>query len=916
MIVLEETEHFSGKYKKYNYAKARYTLVKNLPSEKLLKILKRDIIPLKDEHCLYSIFGQNQLDLELNMENIEMIESQLKCRINFYIMKKNKRSRRSLFHNVLKSGSQSTEFLEINMVIRKRQPLTDGSQIKGLGLIQKKISSKGTFYCNVCWQNFTRSDNLIRHNESDTACQIEPIITAKQKCFGIKRNVEEDLLAEGWIDPEHVGYLQRSYCAYDIETTEELCHSDTRQKAILKLLSISVMSTFDKEPTCFVREEDNDEASKHVVQQFITFVETKAVEFEAKTPIKFSESLIKIKEIESERRAEQKRCREEGVPYKLVLFPIEWKMWLKAVTTFKLFSFNGQRFDTKVLAPQLFSQKLDDQVGTDKTGKRHIDVLKRGSSYFSFSYPFGHSTIEFADICNYLSPCNLAGFLNMANVEESKSVFPYQHFKAITELENATTFPEYHTFWSDLKNDYSCTAVDYTKAKTLFEERLALSNDDPLKMYNMKCWLIYYNNLDTKPLLEAITVWFNGFMDTFGVDPQKFASLPSMSQRAMFRNYDDNSPYLYSVPFWMTHIRDDFRKSIVGGLCTNPHRMCDLRPDSDSPNAAKYAPNGQAFSSIIAYDFSSLYPWALKENMPCSPGILWELDDGGYSFKKKQMIAGVSIGELQYLMYLQYHDFRFKKPNQEYYHIEHSYFRGQRKIEGMNVDGFAVCGEKKYIIEYNGCWIHKPCPHTGCKHNEAYDHSQRDTYEWYAKEQKLRQWCLANNAELIIAWACQFDVRPLADCETPYLPRIMKRFEKKRNIIKMLTDDEIFGFIKCDIDAPNDVIERFKHLNFPPITRRGTVTEDMVSPYMTERLTECDRTVPVETVVNAWTGKQLMIYTPLLQLYLKLGLKISNVTQIIQYVPSKCFETFIDKCVQGRIDATGVSDTKANTYKV
>jgi len=85
---------------------------------------------------------------------------------------------------------------------------------------------------------------------------------------------------------------------------------------------------------------------------------------------------------------------------------------------------------------------------------------------------------------------------------------------------------------------------------------------------------------------------------------------------------------------------------------------------------------------------------------------------------------------------------------------------------------------------------------------------------------------------------------------------------------------------------------------------------------MKNRMRECDRKANVETVVNAWNGKQLLVYTPLLKFYLSLGLKISNVTSIVEYVPDKCFSGFIDLCVRGRTEATGVDETKANTFKV
>ena len=901
----------TGRYATFEYAKAPYVCVKGVSGPRMMLLLKnQNIVSIPDDRSLYALLGRPDLELELKSENLAQIENELKRKLNFYILKQNIRNERSLFHKVEGSYSEREDFAVLNFVVRGPKHFTDNTRITNFGIINMDISNKSTFFCTKCWDNYSREDNFKRH-ENDR-CKPGTTVKAQHKAYGSPVDIERQLCDAGYIKEEHMGYITRSFAAYDIETTEEIQDDDTREKATLKLLSISYISRFDTEPQCFVRENDSQEACGRVVEQFLAAVDEGAKKFEAETPTIFAESLAAIKEIEKTRRAEQQRCRKEKIPYKLELFPTEWKMWLSAVTTFKCYSFNGSRFDLKVLGANLFSQKL---ASVANSRRKYLEVLRRGSSYFSFSYKVDGITTEFADICNFLSPCKLSDFLKMTNVDEQKSVFPYQHFSSITQLEEATTFPDYAAFWSDLKNEYSCSLEEYEAAKAEFNHRIALPHDDPKKMFNMKSWLIYYNNLDTKPLLKAITAWFDGFMEIFGVDGQKYSSLPSMAHRSMFKNFNPTSPYLHSLPKWETDLRNDFRQSIVAGLCSNPHRMIDLRNETDAPNAAIYAPNGDKYSSTIAYDFNSLYPWALKENMPCSPGIHWKQNDDG-SFTKNQMLHDSSFQELQYIMYLQFHDDRFQNPLGGVYQIEHAYFRGQITIDGMQVDGYAECAEKKYIIEYNGCYHHRPCPNLGCKHHHGFKTDDLGTYAWYQKAEKLRNWCRENNGELILKWGCQMDYKSFMDLNTPYLPRILRKFEKKRDIIPMIKRQEIFGFIKCDLDTPPDVIEKFKHLNFPPITRRHIISHEMVSPYMQERLKECKRSADLPMVVNAWTGKQLMIYTPLLNLYMSLGIKISNVTKIIQYVPSKCFEQFIDKCVQGRIDASNISQTRANTFKV
>ena len=53
-------------------------------------------------------------------------------------------------------------------------------------------------------------------------------------------------------------------------------------------------------------------------------------------------------------------------------------------------------------------------------------------------------------------------------------------------------------------------------------------------------------------------------------------------------------------------------------------------------------------------------------------------------------------------------------------------------------------------------------------------------------------------------------------------------------------------------------------------------------------------------MIGSYFDKQSLTCTPLLQWYLKKGIKISNVTLIVEYVPQRCFEDFGDWCSNAR----------------
>ena len=71
------------------------------------------------------------------------------------------------------------------------------------------------------------------------------------------------------------------------------------------------------------------------------------------------------------------------------------------------------------------------------------------------------------------------------------------------------------------------------------------------------------------------------------------------------------------------------------------------------------------------------------------------------------------------------------------------------------------------------------------------------------------------------------------------------------------------------------------------------------------------------TLMQTFHGKQLMIYSPTALFYLKLGLKISNVTKFIQYVPSNPMARFVQEITKGRIEATkSGSESLSSAYKI
>ena len=82
----------------------------------------------------------------------------------------------------------------------------------------------------------------------------------------------------------------------------------------------------------------------------------------------------------------------------------------------------------------------------------------------------------------------------------------------------------------------------------------------------------------------------------------------------------------------------------------------------------------------------------------------------------------------------------------------------------------------------------------------------------------------------------------------------------------------------------------------------------MLSPFMQKLNEMSPKSKQEASPVQTYHGTDLFLFTPLVQLYMQLGLKISNVTEVIQYYPGKCFLPFANRVVQLRSEATRDGD--------
>jgi len=487
-------------------------------------------------------------------------------------------------------------------------------------------------------------------------------------------------------------------------------------------------------------------------------------------------------------------------------------------------------------------------------------------------------------------------------------------------MQQAINFPPYESFYSELKGK-NVSEEDYKNAKHVYETRFRLPADHQDKMSNMTDWLRYYNLLDVEPLAKAISKSFGNFFTIFKMDPSIKITLPGYAQMCQFQSYCEFSPLAYSFgpgkkqkesgntssakTQKINHeLREIFRQSIFGGLVNCFHRMTDLTNMPGLPHAAQFAPDGSKFTRICFFDFNALYLHCQRLELPTTPGILWEKYDTESTrpyFCKRVLAQKCSLEAIQWLSFLEETCDDLVCADGTRVMIDHKYARGEKIVGEWEVDGYARVDGENIFFEYNGCYWH-PCDECGTTPCGSEKDIVARVERWARKKEALSE-----QGKLVFIRGCQWKTQikneNLRHYDILKFPHIMKYSGTEMDILNGIQSGLLFGFIIADIETPAHVLEEILPLNFPPVIIRGDITEDHLSQYMSTRVKDRSYKLPQTTLIQVYNAKQVLLFTPLVQFYMDLGLEISNVTRFIQYQPQVVLDKFVNLITNGRIQA-------------
>jgi hypothetical protein len=528
--------------------------------------------------------------------------------------------------------------IKIDILLNLPLPKTGNGIIEDFEIILHKSLLPKQFTCEKtkgCSYTTTTKHHFERHLKICGIYNVKQII-CKQEGYGDDKSTLKELVQLKIVPRSALFYRNFYLGTFDIETIEEKLIScrPTRgmeTKANLKLLSIAVGSNIPQASSkCWVRKSMEPSEESRLVRKFIGELDKLQKLKVATLPnwILTAHNIIqeKIDELQA-----------QHAKYHILIPWFRFRSEINKFMVLDVFGFNCGRFDIPCIAAPLFLE-LKRRYGK-------VTILKKMTSYISIST----NILRFKDALRFTAPCPYDKFARVWEAPTFKSVWPYSLYGNIVEIKAAKKFPPLSDFASTLKGDAKPDMVTYISAKREFYRRKLLPVNDPDRIKSMLGFLKFYNIQDVGPLAIAIENCFKCYDKYFNVNAIVALSLPSLAQKAMFKNYSIDSPLIYTIDEKNKELNELFRKSVIGGL-VNVYQTHVTTYDLPAPvpRAARYAPNGNPFTFILALDVNAMYLGCQGKPLPTSPGIAHEMQGTG-KFKKKILCSGHSLKCQQWL---------------------------------------------------------------------------------------------------------------------------------------------------------------------------------------------------------------------------------------------------------------------------
>ena len=330
--------------------------------------------------------------------------------------------------------------------------------------------------------------------------------------------------------------------------------------------------------------------------------------------------------------------------------------------------FNSGRYDLNAIK-KFFVPLL---IHNNTAERASCFVIKRQNNFMCLST----DKLKFLDMVNFLAPgVSYAKYLTAYGCELGKGHFPYEYMDDLQKLEDRVLPPQ-SAFFSQLKNE-GISDADYARCQAVWHDN---------QMKRMRDFLVWYNNRDVIPFLQAIDKQF-AFYQQHNIDMFKDGiSVPGLSLLHLFNDLPNDT---YFTVFNRTNsdLHELVKDNIVGGPAIIFHRYHET-------DVTKIRGGGETCRSIVGYDANALYLWAIMQDMPTG----WytrRLEENKFRPQQAQPYGQMAI---QWLT---------RESDRTGCTIRHQGNGREKRIGKLPVDGW--CAETRTAYQFHGCVWHG-CP--------------------------------------------------------------------------------------------------------------------------------------------------------------------------------------------------------------
>ena len=555
-----------------------------------------------------------------------------------------------------------------------------------------------------------------------------------------------------------------------------------------------------------------------------------------------------LEEAESEANADESKTN----PFKKLLDQLfSWLQQLPVI------GFNSGKYDLNMIKRSFVPLLIHNNTAE----RASCFVIKRQNNFMCFST----NKLKFVDICNYLAPgFSYDKYLKAYGCDLQKGNFPYEYMDGIEKLEDRVLPPQ-SAFFSRLKNE-GISNDDYARCQAVWRDN---------GMETLREYLIWYNNRDVTPFLDAIEKQAAFYRDRH-IDMFKDGiSVPGLALLYLFNNLPKDT---FFTIFNKTNsdLHHLIKDNIVGGPAIIFHRYHEK-------NVTRIRGGSELCRKVVGYDANALYLWAIMQDMPT----------GWYTRRREENKFRPQQAQPFGQMAVQWLTWESAKSGCA---IRHQVNGREKRIGKRRVDGW--CAETRTAYQFHGCFWH------GCP--KCYDQNETNsvngkTMAVLLEDTKKNTAYLQCHVKVVEMWECEWkEIRKEPDVKSFLAPARRQKWKMtQQQIITAVVDGTLFGMVECDVRVPSELRAHFAEMQ--PIFKNATVTRDDIGPFMRQYAEEHDiMSTPRRMLVGSYRGEKILLTTPLLQWYLAHGLVVDRVYQIVEYSPKPCFQQFGDSVSAAR----------------